>query len=238
MKKQLKIALTILFSAVFVSLFGQKEYKITVENYSKLKVSRDINAKLVKSDEEYVKITDLRGMKREDVQIEVENNELSVKTPLGLFKDEKIQMVIGYKELNKIEVLAGAEVFLAEDEKLKAGTLDLVANSGARLTLTIIADSLCLQGKTGSLTSLSGLVDNQKIDLNTGADLNAFQLKSEKTFITTATGSIAKVHAVNFLKADAKTRSFINFQGTPDKQRLNTSLGGEIISQEDEDIDL
>ncbi len=218
-----------LVSLLFVLNIHANEF-VKVDDFNAIKAARNVQIELVKADTMSVNIKDMNGFEREDLKINTDGKLLNIKTSLDLFSDEKIRIQVTFKELNKVEAIAGAKV-LTEDT-LRGTHIELKAASGSILSLNIKADSITSIAISGGLISLDGLVKGQYVKVNSGSTFSGFDLISQNAIVETHTKGKAKINVQKYVKATAKTGGFINIKGNPEKEQITASFGGEVVKNE------
>ncbi len=227
----MKTLIMIPFVSLLFVLNLQAHEVVNVEDFNAIKVSRNVQIELVKADTVSVNIKDMNGFERENLEINTEDQTLNIKTSLNLFSDEKIRIKVTFKELNKIEAIAGAKI-LTEDT-LKGSHIELKAASSSILSLNVNADSITSIAISGGLISINGFVTGQYVKANSGSTFSGFDLVSQNAVVETHTRGKAKINVQKHVKATAKTGGFINIKGNPEKEHITASFGGEVIKNED-----
>lgn len=204
--------------------------KITPSAFNTIRASRDVRVHLKKGEKNAVTIEQLGDIKRKNLRIQVKNGVLHIKTDLGLGNKEKAKVNIIYQQINAIEAVAGAEIL--STDTIAQPLLDCTSNSGSVITIDVNSDSVFAKVSSGGLINMGGKTKNLRVVTNAGSTFNGFDLKSQKVDVKASTGSKAKVYALQSVEAEAKAGGFINIQGKPEEEHIQSKFGGEIIRKE------
>ena len=58
-----------------------------------------------------------------------------------------------------------------------------------------------------------------------------YELEAESTWVKAATGAQVKVNSSQYLNANATSKAFVGYMGTPKEKEFKSSVGGEITQQ-------
>jgi len=225
MKQPIKIALFSLLSFFTISLQAQY-YSNTVDTFDELILSGNIEVLLEKGEEESVSVKS----EKEKLNVYVERGVLRVKRkkPLRIkeYQAHPIQVTVTYKVLRRVKANAGADV--TNKQVLTGDQLTLDFNSGSGGNLDVDVNDVHISVSEGSQLRVTGKTVSQESKVSTGAELSAFRLNSERTYIKANTGAHAKVMATQAIDAIASTGGDINYKGEPGKVKIKDHLGGNV----------
>ncbi|MDF1575523.1 MAG: DUF2807 domain-containing protein [Bacteroidales bacterium] len=213
---------------LFLLTSSGQEYQIPLEQpFEKLKISGNIHLQLVASDSLSL-VVEEESMP-EILEVEYEESILILKNRTGLKKTPLIPAKLFFKDLSNLEIARGAVV--QSKDTLKAQTLLLLAETGGKVELHIAADSLNARVNQGADIILRGSARSQAINAYTFGNYLGYELKTERCWVTAATGAQVKVNCLYYLNANATRKAFIGFLGSPEVKEFKSSVGGKIIPQ-------
>lgn len=196
-------------------------------DFQKIKVYNGINLELIKSNEQKLQI---KGEKGSKVKVKNTNGilKISLKFPeinakgkvnLKLFYNKNILVIDG----NEGAIITGKEI----DQKF----LEVKAQEGASINLTIQTKHLKVKSTSGGIVKLNGISKNQEVDLDLYGVYHAFNLKiSDYTTINVGTGAKAEVQAGETLNAKVSFGGSVFYKGNPEIVK-NKKVAGGIIKQ-------
>ncbi|MFW5886190.1 MAG: head GIN domain-containing protein [Bacteroidota bacterium] len=216
---------------VFILSFNLLEAK-EVKPFNKVYVFGNLDVELVKSDKPRVEILP-DSLVRDNFTIEVkEDSTLEIKLVKGLFDSKtKAGVQVFYTSIHEIKTKGGADVW--SKSSMEVENLNLTANTGGTINLSISNDKVSVGVSAGSTISLQGDTDYIKADASGGGVLSAFDLFAEKAEIGADLGGIAKIGVLKELSAKASTNGYVAYKGDPGKIKENATFGGEIVREGD-----
>lgn len=214
------IALFLLLPLLMVS--QQKEIPLT--KFETLKVFDRISIQLVASDENKLV---LEGFNVNDVEVVQKNNEVKIRMRFGkILQGEDIVGVLFYQKISEIEVNEGAS--LSSNEVFKTSSLKISNKEGSDVLLTVETDQLSTRVGSGATLTLKGTAKFHDVLVNTGAVLEANELKTLETNITCNAGGEATIFVQDKVNAKTRLGGSIVVEGNPETVTQNTSMGGSI----------
>ncbi|MFN3907468.1 MAG: head GIN domain-containing protein [Flavobacterium sp.] len=214
------IALFLLLPLLMLS--QQKEIPLT--KFETLKVFDRISIQLVASDENKLV---LEGFNVNDVEVVQKNNEVKIRMRFGkILQGEDIVGVLFYQKISEIEVNEGAS--LSSNEVFKTSSLKISNKEGSDVLLTVETDQLTARVGSGATLTLKGTAKFHDVLVNTGAVLEANELKTLETNITCNTGGEATIFVQDKVNAKTRLGGSIVVEGNPETVTQNTSMGGSI----------
>lgn len=210
----------------FLVVLSQVAYSQTSKNFgdfSSVKAYDRINVKLVKSSENKVEISGDDS----DVEIVNKNGELKIRMiPTKIMQGDKVSVTVFYENLNEIQASQGSKI--TSEDAVENGILNITSNEGSILNLKIEADILNAKTNSGGIINISGIAKKQDVLVNSGANFNGRNLKSEVTSVTTNAGGNADVYASKTVTATNRAGGNINVYGSPENRNTKNMLGGKI----------
>lgn len=196
-------------------------------DFQKIKVYNGLNLELIKSSEQKLEI---KGEKAAKVKVKNTNGilKISLKFPeintkgkmnLKLFYNKNILVIDG----NEGAIITGKEI----DQKF----LEVKAQEGASISLTIQTKHLKVKSSSGGIVKLNGASKNQEVDLDLYGVYHGFDLKiSDYTTINAGTGAKAEIQAGETLNAKVSFGGSVFYKGDPEIVK-NKKVAGGIIKQ-------
>lgn len=196
----------------------------TLGDFNQLKTYDGLTVTLIPSKTNKAVIS---GKYADKVQLVVKNDLLKVKLNIEKYHSGKGTHVdLYYKQLYLVDANEGS--FVKSNGIIKSIDLDINAQEGAEINATIDAKRLTLRSISGATIEISGVAINQDITVNSGANYQAKELKSEQANINSSTGGMAKVYVTEIAKATVKTGGNIRIYGNPKVVDQKKILGGSI----------
>lgn len=218
-----KLIFVLLFSTSF--MFSQESIVTKLGDFNTLKVFSGLDVELIPSNDAKVIIT---GSKANQVSVKNKNGVLkfSLKYTDGFSKgDVKIQLYY----LNKIDVLDANEGGIIYSDKLvNQQHIELKTQEGAEINVDLKVKYLTIKSISGGIVAVSGVTENQTIEVNTGGIYNAFDLESKQTSATCSAGGIIEVNVSEMLDATVNFGGSIYYKGTPSALKTKKVIGGKI----------
>lgn len=213
----------IIFGVLIV--LSQIAYSQTSKNFgdfSSVKAYDRINVALVKSSENKVEISD-----DSDIEIVNKNGELKIRMiPTKIMQGDKVFVTVFYENLNDIQASQGSKI--TSEDAIEGGILNITSNEGSILNLKIETDVLNAKTNSGGIIHISGTAKTQDVLVNSGANFNGRNLKSEVTSVTTNAGGNAEVYASKTITATNRAGGTISIYGSPKDRNTKNMLGGKI----------
>jgi len=226
----MKNRILFLFTAMLLVLILPAQSQITekrdLPEFHSLNISSEIDAELVLSEKEGIHL-EIENANPLSLVSEVEKGVLTVKMKTGSYKDAVLKVKIHFKDLKEIESTGRASVWSQEDIYLDKLSVRLFNGGATRLRL--FCDYLDINISQGSILTLKGEGEFQKVKVNTNATYSGYEFKTEKAYVNSGSYGKAKVNVSNFLEAKASSGGFIGFVGNPARVERKTSLGGEVL---------
>lgn len=228
----MKYLFTVFFLSGFIFTYAQKPEIRDLESFDKIEVFGNINVEMKFGEKESLKIKTV-NVDPSEVITEVKNKLLKIKMNSNLFDDEvEVKIYLTFKEIREITSNASAEIKimdLIEGDKIFAN-----ATSGGRILMNVKLNAVELKSYQGAHIDISGTCKIQESFVNTGGVLSASNFKCEEVFIRRNTGGKAEIIATKKIEAIVNTGASLSFFGKPEKESLNTTLGGKIIKWDED----
>ncbi len=137
-----------------------------------------------------------------------------------------LKVFITAPEINSIKASSGSEVTvmdnLSSSEKIR-----LQVSSGSNIKTALDAPEVIAESSSGAEMTLSGRTRDLRAESSGGSTIQAKELMSENSYVTSSSGSSASVHASLTLEAKASSGSNITYRGGANVKKT-VSSGGEV----------
>ena len=229
MKRALVFLMVLIVTAPVFSQENKEKQDVSkevrsVNEFDKLKVTKGINVTLNKGLKPEAEIN-IVNTSSEDVIIENDKNELTIKMKTRIYKDVSVQVYLTYTELREIKTGSGATVD-AEDV-IDGNQLILDAGMDSSIDLEVDVETLEANVSAARIT-LEGKANTVEAKATTGGKFEAEKLKTQEAFITANTGAVGTVNVTKKLEAKAGTGGKIEYSGDPEKVETREIIGGNV----------
>ncbi|MEP2936540.1 MAG: head GIN domain-containing protein [Gilvibacter sp.] len=218
-----RILLFIALSFSF-SVFSQNEVNKSVGEFDTIKVFDLIEVEMIQSTEDRVVVS---GRNVDEIKIVNDNGKLKIRMELdGRFDGSDTFVKVYFTGVKTIDANEGARITLAET--LAQDDLELKAQEGGKIKLTLAATTLETKAVTGGIIEVEGTVHLNDISVNTGGVFNGKELESHTTKINVSAGGDAEIFATQ--KADIKITAGgdVYVYGNPPEFKKKTVVGGRV----------
>ena len=221
-----KIISIISFLSIVFSVKSQSVQSRITEPFNKISIFGSIDATIEKSEKDSLLI-ESNSVDIDRINVKTEGKTLKIHTTDKLFDDRRqVKIIIKYVELKGIKINGGAEI--TGKSEVNEKKLELIAGSGATITLKVNSDFVDATIGQGATIRLEGTCRKQNVEASTGGIYSAYELKCDSSYLKANTGGIIKAFANSFLDAAASTGGQISYRGEPKIKKDKTILGGNI----------
>jgi len=226
--------LLLIFACVISISLQAQETRREITSYKYLKVSRGIEATLVKSDAKEI-IINLRGLDAEDIIVINRNDELTIKVSTNIIWHDmdvnhwRVRVEIPFQELAGIEVIIGASII--SKDVIVSDDLEIDVSTGAELEIRVDAKILYAEVSMGGEIKIEGTVDLLNVRASMGSDANLKNLSAMVVKAKSAMGGSIWVNATEEFDGSVSMGGEIQVSGNPEKFSKNESMGGYIRSR-------
>jgi hypothetical protein len=195
--------------------------------FKQVRVAGNIHLELVSSDSNFLKFDE--ESEADKLNISWGNGMLTLNNPLDLKKSPAISVKLYCTEISGLETTRGAVVQSADI--LTARTLNLSADSGAKVELTLSSDSISARVVKGSDIILSGNTRSLSVTANSAGNFLGYELEAKNAWVKANTGAQIKVYSSDYLNANSTGGAFVGYMGDPELKEVKNSLGGDVIQE-------
>lgn len=219
--KRISLIILLLISSISYS----QERTINLGDFTILKVFNGLTLELVRSDEQKIIIS---GEKKENVTVKNTNGKLKVFLNFPeVYDDERVKIKLYYKEdIDILDANEGAAIF--SDEVFKQQNVTIRSQEGAYIHIVLDVPFLSVKAVSGGNIRLRGTAKNQEVEVTTGAVYESYELVTENSEVTSASGAIAQINVSSLLEAKVRFGGKIYYKGNPEKVTRQKVIGGTI----------
>ncbi|GAK92425.1 hypothetical protein JCM19298_2913 [Nonlabens ulvanivorans] len=220
----MKISTLFLFFLVTAISFSQNPREVELCNFDTIKVYDLITVNLVKSDVNKIVIS---GHDASDVEYVHKNGILKVRMAFDKqFDGTETFVHVHYTDLKVIDGNEGA--FITSNELIEQPQLEIRVQEGARVKAGVMVEYLEIKAVSGGITEVSGTVDQQIINVNTGGIVENQELKSKRTKVKVRAGGEVEVYATNAVDINIQAGGDVKVYGNPQEISKKTFAGGRV----------
>lgn len=195
-----------------------------IGEFSTIKVFDLIEVKLIKSTENKVEIS---GRNTKDVSIINKNGILKIRMALNeSFDGSDTYVKVYFTNLDTIDANEGA--FISSEDVFEQFDLSLKTQEGAQIKLQTDVKYLDVKAVTGGEVEISGQVDKQIININTGGIYDGKNVESQNSEVSIKAGGEAHIKAIETLDIKIRAGGEVIVYGKPKQVFESKALGGTI----------
>ena len=219
----------VIFLLVSTMVFSQEPIVKELGSFTELKVFNGLHIKLEKSDTARLEI---KGHKKEDVVVKNVNGKLKISMKLKeAFSTADVRLHLYYTEnISVIDANEGAVVSFKN--KFEQQSVELRVQEGAEIKIPLEVKYVIAKAVTGGRITAEGFVTNQDLELGSGGAYMGFDLKTDQTYVTATSGSVAQVFVNEILNAKVSFGGSIYYKGDPTDITTKKIIGGTINSKD------
>ncbi|MDC9722033.1 MAG: DUF2807 domain-containing protein [Urechidicola sp.] len=209
--------------------FSQETIRAKLRSFDEIKVFSGLKITLIKADVAGIEIS---GDKSSELVYKNVNGrlKLSMRFP-ETFSASDVDVIVYYSEnIHMIDVNEGSVI--TSKENFKQDKMELKSQEGAYIKLSIDVTYLTIRSVLGGSISVSGTVDNQDIEANTGGSYDGYFLEANATTAVAASGATIKVNTRDTLDATVRFGGSIFYKGRTSEVIKNKVIGGTIESKD------
>ena len=197
----------------------------TLSAFSEIKVFDGISVNLIPGDKNEAVI---RGANVEDVTILVSEGSLKIRMKVTkIFSGYRTFVDVYYRQpLRVIDVNEDARII--SKETIKQEVLEVKAQEGGEIQVQADVTQFLVKVVTGGVIKAAGGSKNQDVQINTGGNYRGKDFKTGFSTVNVNAGSLAEIHATDYVKATVKAGGEVLVYGDPAKMDEKTVFGGTI----------
>lgn len=221
----MKKLITLSFVLISNLFFGQITKKLG--DFNKVTAFDQIDVRLIQGTENKIIIS---GNNSDQVELINKNGELKIRMPLSkTMTGDNISATVYFKKIDALEANEGSRI--SSEEIFEALNFNIIAKEGAEIKLLLNVDSVTIKIGSGAIVNIEGKAKNQEAVINSGGELQAKELLTLQTIVTTNAGGNATIYASDFVEAKTRAGGNIDVYGDPKQLNQKTVLGGTIVKK-------
>lgn len=201
-----------------------KDEKIITE-FDELEIKGNFDIRLKKTEKPLLEITTDANL-HEFIEVEIDGDVLELSSSKNLRSDFGIEIVIGYQDLNVIEI--GGASTIINDGVLAGDRLTIDMSGAGALKMTIEMDRLKINISGAGSVELAGRAETQEVNMSGAGGLDAEDLISKNAEVHISGVGGAHVHVTEKLKASVSGVGGITYSGDPKEVEKDVSGLGSI----------
>lgn len=207
------------------TLVAQDNLTKDLGEFHEIKVYDGLSVTLIKGDKNQAVIS---GKNASAVVLVNKNGKLKIRMNINeVFNGYTTYVTLYAKNMiNLIDVNENA--FVSSEDTFSQVDMDLNAQEGGEIELTLDLQRLESKVTSGGILSLKGSATNQDINVNTGGKFKGKELQSAQTKVMVKAGGVADILASDFVDAKVRVGGTINVYGDPKVLEKQTFIGGTI----------
>lgn len=201
--------------------------KITPVN--RLEIKDRIRVNLEQSDE-YNLVIEADSNLIELIKTEIVDSILIIELTEKVSSYHTLKADIKAKDLKNISVEGGAR--LQTINEFVTDDLDFSASSGSKFDLALNCKSLDCDISSGAHGSIMGRSGKLKVDITSGANLDAKELETEEVYAHANSGAILSVFATGNIDVKSTSGAHVKYYGEPAIRNIDQNSGGRVTKRD------
>lgn len=215
----------VMFLFGLTSVVAQDNLTKDLGEFHEVKVYDGLSVTLIKGDKNQAIIS---GKNAAEVVLVNKNGKLKVRMNINEVFNGYTTYVTLYSK-GMIDIIdANENAFITSDQTFSQVDIDLNAQEGAEIELTLDVQRLEAKSTSGGILTLDGSALNQDVDVNTGGQYKGKNLESSQVKAVVKAGGTADIKAKDYAEAKVKVGGTINVYGNPKVLEKQTFIGGTI----------
>jgi hypothetical protein len=196
-----------------------------LQPFSEIKVFDGISVTLIPSDRNRAVV---KGANIREVSIVDTDGILKIRMQVTrMFSGYRTFVDVYYTQpLKVIDVNEDARII--SSETLRQDVLEVKAQEGGEIQVRAEVTQFLVKVVTGGLITAEGTSKNQDVQINTGGIYKGKNFKTGFCTVNVNAGSLAEIHATDYVKATVKAGGEVQVYGNPAKMDEKTVFGGTI----------
>ena len=203
----------------------EKTVNQTLSAFSEIKVFDGISVNLIPGQKNEAVIS---GANVADVAVQVSEGSLKIRMKVTkIFSGYRTFVDVYYRQpIRVIDVNEDARIICKET--IKQEVLEVKAQEGGEIQVQADVTQFLVKVVTGGVIKASGGSKNQDVQINTGGNYRGKDFKTGFSTVNVNAGSLAEIHATDYVKATVKAGGEVLVYGDPAKMDEKTVFGGTI----------
>ncbi|MDG1571513.1 DUF2807 domain-containing protein [Robiginitalea sp. M366] len=197
----------------------------TLGEYHELKVFDGLSVNLIPSDRNQAVI---RGEDTDKVAVVNTDGVLKIRMQITrIFSGYRTFVDIYYTRAPRI-IDVNEDALIRAETVIRQDVLEVKAQEGGEIRVAAEVTQFLVKSVTGGIITASGTSQNQDVQINTGGEYRGKDFKTGFCTVNVNAGSMAEIHASDYVQATVKAGGQVLVYGNPDKMDEKTVFGGTI----------
>jgi len=193
--------------------------------FTAIEVSRGLEVEVEQSSQKSITVIADKNLQGH-ISTKISNGVLTITSDVNIDDASSKKIVVKLPNITSLQ--ASSAAVITGINTIKGQDIGLSTSSAGEMKLSIEADNVSAESSSGSSMKLKG--KTLKLDTNTssGSVIDAEQLLANDVISEASSGSVAEVHPLVSLKADASSGSNISYHNEPKNISKEASSGGSV----------
>jgi hypothetical protein len=214
----------LLFAGNTFFVLGQET--MSLEPFTKVKASNNVTVELIQTNESPRLSYEILAGDKDNVLINQVGDRLDLSVRSNWGGKTKVAFKVYYREIEQLKAGSGASINCMNCQSAKAIKLD--AESGGNIVGHIKSPEVYAESASGGTIEVVGTTDKAILKSQSGANLDARELRSTVTYAKASSGANMKVYAQETLSATAESGGTINYYGKPKQISVDKLSSGSV----------
>ncbi len=188
------------------------EQRAVSESFHSIEASNGLDVYISQGNEESIAVQADENL-HELIITEVNDGILKITTSKNIGNAAAKKVMLEVVNIKKIKGTSGSDIF--SNTTIAAENLEISANSGSDIQLSIDAATVNTNASSGSDIKLNGTANNLSAQASSGADIKAKELIVQKVNAKASSGSDVIITVVKELEAIASSGGSVKYFGNP-----------------------
>ena len=210
---------------MIISSITYAQTEKSVGDFTKVTAFDKIDVQLIASTENKVVLT---GANSQEVELVNKNGELKIRMPfLKMLSGDAVSATVYFKNITALEANEGSRI--SSNHAFSNSSFEIICKEGGTIKLVNLETSrLQIKATSGGIVEITGSVENQDVNISSGAVYSGEKCISDQTIVVVSTGGSASVYGSNFVDATTKAGGKITIYGNPKELNQKKIAGGSI----------
>lgn len=188
------------------------EQRAVSESFHSIEASNGLDVYISQGNEESISVQADENL-HELIITEINDGILKITTSKNIGNASAKKVMLDVVNLKKIKGTSGSDVF--STNTITAENLEISANSGSDIHLSIEAETVNAKASSGSDIKLDGTTNSLTAQASSGADIKAKELIVQKVNAKASSGADVTISVTNELEANASSGGSVKYYGNP-----------------------
>lgn len=195
------------------------------KDFTEIKVSQGLDLYLTQANDVALRVEADENL-QDLIMTKVENNILRIYTSETIRNATSKKIHLNFTDISAIKATSGSDVYATNT--IRANDLELIATSGADITLDVNTKTLHCNTTSGSDIELIGTTEIFIAEATSGSDIKASNLLTKTSKVKATSGADIVVNTSKELTATATSGGDVKYSGNPEKVNTSDNSAGSI----------